>query len=140
MANNILQINFNFSGSRAEYEAASLPDAAPIAAVPGLRWKIWLMNEATHEAGGIYLFNDEAAAQGFAQQIEAMLRSDPSFSNVSVKQFDVIEALTAITRGPISQTARAKTFNQMATEALAAVPSITPAEARQRLEQAPTLW
>ncbi len=53
-----------------------------------------------------------------------MLRGDPSFSNVSVKQFGVIEALTAITRGPIAPPARAATFGQMA-----AVPSLTPAEA-----------
>ncbi len=101
MAKSILQVNFIFSGSRAEYEAASLPNAAPIAAVPGLIWKIWLMNEAAHEAGGAYLFDDETAAQGFAQQLEAMLRGAPSFSNISIKQFGVIEALTAITRGPL---------------------------------------
>ncbi|QLQ04640.1 MAG: YdhR family protein [Anaerolineae bacterium] len=77
MSQSLLQVNFNFSGTRADYEAASLPNAAPIAAIPGLVWKIWPMNEAAHEAGGIYLFDDEAAAQGFAQQLEAMLRGSP---------------------------------------------------------------
>jgi len=133
----ILQINFTFSGSRAEYEAASLPNAAPIAAIPGLGWKIWLINTATSEAGGIYRFDDENTAEAFAKDVEVMLRGNPSFGNISVKQFGVIETLTAITRGPISQPSRARTFNQMAAEALAAVPSITPDEARRRLEQDP---
>lgn len=133
MAQRILQINFNFSSSRAEYEAASQPNAAPIAAAPGLSWKIWLMNEAQAEAGGIYLFDGEAAAQGFAQEAEAMLRDDPSLSNVSVKQFGVIESLTASTRGPIAQPARASTCCQMAAEALAVVPAIPPSEAQRRL-------
>lgn len=108
MSKNILQVNFTFSGSPAEYEAASLPNAAPIAAMPGLIWKIWLMNEAAREAGGIYLFDDEVGAQGFAQQLEAMLHGAPSFSNVSIKQFGVIEALTAITRGPVTQPTNGK--------------------------------
>jgi len=34
------------------------------------------------------------------------VKSDPTLSNVSVKQFDVIEELTAITRGPIREGAR----------------------------------
>lgn len=103
MSATILQVNFNFSGTRADYEAASLPNAAPIAAIPGLVWKIWPMNEAAHEAGGIYLFDDEAAAQGFAQQLEAMLRGSPAFNNISIKQFGVSESLTAITRGPLAR-------------------------------------
>ena len=35
------------------------PLAEQYAAVPGLRWKIWIINEAEGEAGGIYLFDDE---------------------------------------------------------------------------------
>lgn len=125
MSANILQINFNFSSSRAEYEAASEPGAAFIAGVPGLGWKIWLMNEVLAEAGGIYLFHDEAAAQGFAAQVEAMLKNDPRFSSISIKQFGVIESLTTVTRGPIAP-AHVETFGQLAAEALATVPSLTP--------------
>jgi hypothetical protein len=100
MTSNIVQINFNFAGTRAEYEAACLPGAPHLAAIPGLNWKIWLMNEAASEAGGIYLFDDAAAAEGFAAQVVGMLPA-PAFVNVSIKRFEPIEALTAITRGPI---------------------------------------
>jgi rhodanese-related sulfurtransferase len=135
-----LQVNFNFSGSQADYEAASLSGAAFIASVPGLAWKIWPMNEAAQEAGGIYLFDDDASAQGFARQLEPMLRDNPSLSNVSIRQFDILEGLTAITRGALAQAVPApRTFNEMAAEALAVVPTIAPAAAQLRRQENPDL-
>jgi hypothetical protein len=58
-------VTWNLSISRAELEAAWLGAAQPIADTPGLRWKVWLMNEAKREAGGIYLFESEGAAQAY---------------------------------------------------------------------------
>jgi hypothetical protein len=102
MSEKILQLNLNFSISRAELEAAWLEVAQPIADVPGLRWKVWLMNEADHEAGGIYLFESEAAAHSYlAGPIVAALKSSPAVSHISAKLFDVLESHTAITRGPL---------------------------------------
>lgn len=102
MSEKILQLNLNFSISRAELEAAWLEVAQPIAEVPGLRWKVWLMNEAEQEAGGVYLFESEAAAQSYlAGPIVAVLKSSPAVSNISAKLFDVLESHTAITRGPV---------------------------------------
>ena len=49
MPGKILQINFKFHMAREQYEAAVAPLAEPIAAVPGLVWKVWLMNEAEQE-------------------------------------------------------------------------------------------
>ena len=136
MAQTVLQINFNFDGAWAEYETANTPGAAQIAGIPGLGWKIWLKNAATGEAGGIYLFHDDAAAEGFAAQAAAMLADVPQYTNISIKRFGVIESLTATTRGPIAPPARA-TFGQMATEASAVVPSLTPAQAQQHITQHP---
>jgi hypothetical protein len=102
MSEKILQLNLNFSISRAELGAAWLEVAQPVADVPGLHWKVWLMNEAEHEAGGIYLFESEAAAQSYlAGPIVAALKSSPVVSNISVRLFDVLESHTAITRGPV---------------------------------------
>jgi rhodanese-related sulfurtransferase len=136
MSATIVQINFSFAGSWEDYETGNKDAASFIASLPDLGWKVWLKNAATGEAGGIYLFHDEAAAQGFAAQAAAMLADMPPVSNVSIKQFGVIESLTAVTRGPIAP-ARAWTFGQMAAEAFAAVPSVTPAEAQQRLAADP---
>ena len=90
--------------SAKDYEQACLPAAQPIADTPGLRWKVWLMNEADHEAGGIYLFDDEASLQAFlAGPIVAAVKSNPAISNISAKTFGVMEALTAVTRGPVRE-------------------------------------
>jgi hypothetical protein len=102
MSGKILQINFKFNVSRAEYEQAVSPLASQFAAVPGLRWKIWLMNEAESESGGIMLFDDDSSLQAFlAGPLAAQVTGHPALSDFSVKQFDVMEGETAITRGPV---------------------------------------
>lgn len=102
MSQKLLQVNLKFSLSKAELEAAWLDAAQPIAETPGLRWKVWLMNEAEHEAGGIYLFESEDAAQSYlAGPIVAALKASPGISNISAKLFDVLERHTEITRGPV---------------------------------------
>ena len=102
MSQKILQVNLKFSIPRADLEAAFLPVAQPIADVHGLRWKIWLMNEAEHTAGGIYLFESEAAVQEWmAGPIVAAMMANPVLSNIDAKVFDVLESHTKITRGPV---------------------------------------
>lgn len=104
MSHKLLQVNLKFTIPKAELETAWLEVAQPIAGWPGLRWKVWLMNEAEHEAGGICLFESEAAAQSYlAGPIVATLRSSPAISNITAKLFDVLESHTAITRGPVKQ-------------------------------------
>jgi hypothetical protein len=78
--------------------------ANDFAEVPGCRWKIWLMNEAESEAGGIYLFDDDVSLRSYLQgPLVAAVTSHPALSNFSVKQFDTMEALTRITRGPLEK-------------------------------------
>jgi Putative mono-oxygenase ydhR len=103
MSSKLLQVNYNFNVTRAEYEAANLPWAQPFAEFPGLVWKIWLMNEAEAEAGGIVLFEDDAARQAYIDGPLAEAKSDPTISGISYKRFDVIDELSAITRGPLGQ-------------------------------------
>lgn len=99
MSPRIVQINYRLAAPRDAYEAENLPYGQPIADLPGLRWKVWIINEAQGEAGGIYLFDDEAAVQGFMDgPIIAEMKGDPT---LSIKAFDVIADLTAITRGPL---------------------------------------
>ena len=99
MSAKILQINYKLNGPRPEYERENLPYAQPIADIPGLRWKVWIINEAQSEAGGIYLFVGDAAVQAFLDgPIIAEMKGDPT---LSIKAFDVIADLTTITRGPV---------------------------------------
>jgi len=102
MSDRLLQLNFKFNVSGDLYEQAVSPLASEFAAVPGLRWKIWMINEAEQEAGGIYLFEDEASVKVYLEgPLVAQVTSHPALSDFSVKQFDVMENLTAITRGPV---------------------------------------
>ena len=103
MSQKLLQVNMNFSISRTELEAAFLDHAQPIADTPGLLWKVWLMNESEREAGGIYLFESEDAAQSYLDgPIVGGLKTSPAVSNISAKLFDVLESHSAMTRGPLA--------------------------------------
>ncbi|HVO70444.1 MAG TPA: YdhR family protein [Aggregatilineaceae bacterium] len=103
MAKTILQINYKFNSSRADHTALVTPNAEYIAAVSGLVWKIWLMNEADHEAGGIYLFESRAEAQAFVSSPAITgFAAHPSLSAFSTKMFEAVESLSKITRGPLT--------------------------------------
>ena len=65
MSQQILQVNLKFNIPSADLAQAWLGAAQPIADTPGLHWKVWLMNEAEKEAGGIYLFESKEAAQSY---------------------------------------------------------------------------
>ena len=102
MSEKILQINFKFNVTPAEYVQAVTPLAEPIAATPGLAWKVWIMNEAERESGGIFLFESGEAVDAYLNsEIVAGIVSHPALSDFSVKQFDVMEDVTAVTRGPV---------------------------------------
>ena len=102
MSQKILQINFKFHVPRADYETAVAPLAEPVAAVTGLLWKVWLMNEGEQESGGIYLFETGDALDAFLNSaLVAGIVSNPAFSDFSVKQFEAMADLSAITRGPL---------------------------------------
>jgi hypothetical protein len=98
----ILQINFKFNISPAELAEDFAPLAEPIAAVAGLRWKIWSLNEAESEFAGIYLFDDKESVQAFLEgPIIEEVSKHPALSDISAKQFGVIDEFSAITRGPV---------------------------------------
>jgi len=108
MAQKILQINYRFSVTAAELAAVCAPLAQPVADTPGLRWKVWLMNEAEQEGGGIYLFDDEASAAAYlAGPIVGGLKTNPALSGFSAQIYGVAEDFSLITRAPIRETARA---------------------------------
>ena len=105
MTKTILQINYKFNSSRADHTALVTPTAEYIAGVPGLVWKVWLVNEAEQEAGGIYLFESSEEAQSFVSSAAISgFAAHPSLSAFSVKMFEAVESLSKITRGPLAVT------------------------------------
>lgn len=102
----LLQINYKFTVSREEFERGFDAIAAEIAKLPGLRWKIWLVNEAESSGGGIYLFDDDESVRAYLDgPIVAALKLYPILTDLSVKVFSVLEEPTAVTRGPIEESA-----------------------------------
>jgi hypothetical protein len=102
MSKKILQINLRFNVPAGEMVKEFNGAANPIAAVPGLKWKIWIMNEKQSEAGGIYLFEDDTSLKSYIEgPIVARLKANKAVSDITVKSFDVVEGPTALTRGPV---------------------------------------
>ena len=98
----ILQINFKLNVSAAEYRKICESVAQAIADVPGLVWKVWLLNEQDGEAGGIYLFQDEQSLAGYlSSPIIAQIKTLPQLREISAKRFGTMPEVTAVTRGPI---------------------------------------
>jgi hypothetical protein len=103
MSKTVLQINYHFDSTPREHFELCNHVASTIAAVRGLVWKTWLVNEADHEGGGIYLFESREHAQNYLNgPIITALRSHPTVTKVSAKLFDTNEALDQITRAPLT--------------------------------------
>ena len=96
----ILQINFKFNVTAAEYEQAIAPHAEAFAAIPGLSWKVWILNAAESEAGGIYLFENGSSLDAFLKsKLAEGVVNNPALSEFSIKTFDVMATETMITGG-----------------------------------------
>jgi hypothetical protein len=108
MAQQILQVNFKFNVPRELYESTVAPMAQEFANVPGCLWKVWLMNDEEKQAGGIYLFADETSVATFkGSPLVAAVLSHPALSDFSVKQFEVLEQVSRVTRAPLGAAAAA---------------------------------
>ena len=115
------------------------------AGLPGVRWKIFLNDEERGEAGGIYLFADEATYNDYVTgPIMADLRQFPLWTDLRVMGFDYMPEHSAITRAPVGDRVNGPddgplTFNRMVASAMAAVPAIEPATVHHRLSDEPDL-
>ena len=102
MSTQILHINFRLNVPRAEYEEIAASLAGEFAQLPGLLWKVWLMDEAKEEAGGIYLFEDETSMQAYLEgPLAAAVMAHPALSDITAMPYAVMEECTAVTRGPV---------------------------------------
>lgn len=113
--------------------------------VPGLLWKIWLLNRDTREAGGVYLFADETTCRDYlAGPVVAQLVQYPLWMDVSVKSFDYLPEQSAVTRAPVGDAYLLSspvpmTFGRMAEEAFRKLPAIKPADVQRRIKKEPDL-
>jgi len=70
--------------------------AHDIAGEDGLVWKIWLENRDTGHAGGIYLFEDAAAAERYREKHKRRL-SAMGHTGVTANAFSVNSELSVLT-------------------------------------------
>jgi hypothetical protein len=79
-----------------ELTEASYELASDIANEYGLVWKIWLEDRETRHAGGIYLFEDAAAAERYREKHERRL-SAMGLTGVTANAFSVNAELSVLT-------------------------------------------
>ena len=104
MSQKIWQVNFKFNVTPEQLVEAEAPLADPISKVPGLLWKVWIINPETQLAGGIHFFADQKSLDDYAGgEIIAGILSHPALSDFDVKAFDVMDEYSFKTRGPIGE-------------------------------------
>lgn len=81
------------------YRAACAQLAPAFAELPGLLAKVWLTDPATETYGGVYLFTDRAAMEGYAaSDLFATVAALPNFVDMTSRDFAVYEDLTRVTQ------------------------------------------
>jgi hypothetical protein len=95
-----LQIQLDLRCTPAQFREHAAQVSATIAAVPGLLWKVWILDEEHGRGGGVYLFADRAAATAYLEgPIVSGLRGNPAVAGIEIRLFDVLEGPSVITRG-----------------------------------------
>jgi hypothetical protein len=95
-----VQVQYRFTGDPRDYQSLAAAAAPRLARLPGLCWKLWLLDPPTGDAAGIYLFSDAAAAAAFlAGPTLSGLREHPGIADVSARSLGVLTDLSLTTFG-----------------------------------------
>lgn len=100
----IVQINYRRPDMpRALWEARYTDErAAQFLGIAGLHWKIWLDGADERRAGGLYLFEDRAAAEAYLNgPIVARMKANEEVGELEIRIFAVRERMSEITRAPL---------------------------------------
>lgn len=97
----LLQIDFPMNGPFGQAMSEAFETLAEdISKEDGLIWKIWTENSQTKEAGGVYIFEDEATVTKYLEKHIARLEGF-GIQNIRAKVFDVNLPLSKIDRAPL---------------------------------------
>jgi hypothetical protein len=69
MTKKIVQLCMDYSAPETELSPAFLEMAPTFAAIEGLEWKTWTIDQDKKRCGGVYLFKDGASAEAFAERM-----------------------------------------------------------------------
>lgn len=99
-------VTFALAVPAEEYAHLARNIAPAFSAWPGLLAKWWLGDTASGTYGGVYLFaNRQDADRSRDTDLFRGMFTNPAFRDVTVKEYDVLDAPTAIT-APMPQDAR----------------------------------
>lgn len=102
MSITIVQINFK-SNEPLNGHYNTMPSRAK-----GLLGQIQLRNGGEHEAGVVYIFENDEAARAYLQSSPVtQLSETPAVSDLVIKLFDIVDGVAEVRDGPVSQ-AKAK--------------------------------
>jgi quinol monooxygenase YgiN len=94
-------VTFNLeNATQQDYLALSRELALTFAEMPGLQTKYWLADPATNTYGGVYIWTNRAAMDAYrAGEVAASVVAHPNLTNITCRDFGILEAPTRLTRG-----------------------------------------
>lgn len=98
----IVTVNYSYAGDPVEWAKAYTKARAELFVdLPGLKWKIWLDAPEENRTGGIYLFEDRASAEAYANgPLLGRHRANPAISDLQVRLFNTRDDMGKVTRAP----------------------------------------
>ena len=93
-------VNFNLEGITHDDFLQIADTAAPaFAEVPGLISKVWLSDQEGNTYGGVYTWENKEAMEAFGESelFTNAVKNNPSFVNLSVKSFGILEGPGKVT-------------------------------------------
>jgi heme-degrading monooxygenase HmoA len=92
-------ITFGLNGiTEEQFQEVCGADAPTFANLPGLLAKIWLRDPETNTYGGLYLWDDQEAYEGYIKgEVFNAIKADQNLKNVESRDFGVFEDLSSLT-------------------------------------------
>jgi hypothetical protein len=100
-------IDFHLKGiTETEYAALCENLAPAFGALSGLVGKVWLTDRGTGTFGGVYLWENRQAMERFTQtDLFKAVATHPNLTDITSRDFAVLDAPTRVTRGSIEVSA-----------------------------------
>jgi len=81
-----------------QFQEVAGGDAPTFAAMPELLGKVWLRDPETNTYGGLYLWADQEAYEGYIKgEVFNAIKNNPHLKNVESRDFGVFEDLSSLT-------------------------------------------
>ena len=92
-------VTFGLNGiTEEQFREAAGADAPAVANMPELLGKVWLRDPETNTYGGLYLWADQEAYEGYIKgEVFNAIKANQNLKNVESRDFGVFDDLSSIT-------------------------------------------